>query len=58
MAVPARFSVVCVLQPLDHADAQDYGNAEADNNDDGRGTMEALYFGNSSSWGHGQGPGP
>ena len=36
----------------------DYGNAEADNDDDGQGTMQALYFGNSSGWGHGQGQGP
>ena len=25
----------------------DYGNAEVDNNDDGPGTMEAVYFGNA-----------
>ena len=36
----------------------DYGNAETDNNDDGQGTMEAVYFGSSKSWGHGQGNGP
>lgn len=36
----------------------DYGNAETDNDDDGRGTMEALYFGSSAGWGHGQGAGP
>jgi len=36
----------------------DYGNAETDNNDDGKGTMEAIYFGNSKGWGHGQGDGP
>jgi len=36
----------------------DYGNAETDNDDDGKGTMEALYFGTSSGWGHGQGHGP
>mmetsp|Transcript_37107 Transcript_37107/g.102405 ORF Transcript_37107/g.102405 Transcript_37107/m.102405 type:complete len:232 (+) Transcript_37107:487-1182(+) len=36
----------------------DYGNAETDNDDDGQGTMEALYFGNSKGWGHGQGDGP
>lgn len=33
----------------------DYGNAETDNNDDGEGTMEAVYFGSSSVWGHGSG---
>jgi len=32
----------------------DYGNAETNNNDDGAGTMEAIYFGNQhSSWGWG-----
>lgn len=36
----------------------DYGNAETDNDDDGKGTMEALYFGSSRGWGHGQGNGP
>ena len=36
----------------------DYGNAEVDNDDDGKGTMEALYFGSSKGWGHGQGAGP
>jgi hypothetical protein len=36
----------------------DYGNAETDNNDDGNGTMEAIYFGNSKTWGYGAGNGP
>ena len=36
----------------------DYGNAETDNDDDGKGTMEALYFGTSNGWGRGQGNGP
>merc|ERR1712146_189598 len=36
----------------------DYGNAETDNDDDGQCTMEALYFGTSKGWGHGQGDGP
>jgi hypothetical protein len=36
----------------------DYGNAETDNNDDGKGTMEAIYFGTSKVWGHGEGNGP
>jgi hypothetical protein len=38
----------------------DYGNAETDNNDDGAGTMEALYFGNAKGGlnhgGAGKGP--
>ena len=36
----------------------DYGNAEIDNNDDGKSTMEALYFGSSTGWSHGAGEGP
>ncbi|MFF0079237.1 alpha-L-arabinofuranosidase B [Streptomyces canus] len=36
----------------------DYGNAETTGNDDGNGTMEALYFGNSTGWGYGSGNGP
>eukprot|EP01083_Nonionella_stella_P291866 992933_1 len=37
----------------------DYGNAETDNNDDGKGTMEALYFGNGTGrGGSGVGSGP
>eukprot|EP00939_MAST-03C_sp_MAST-3C-sp1_P000761 g761.t1 len=36
----------------------DYGNAETDAHDDGKGTMEAVYFGNSKGWGRGGGNGP
>jgi hypothetical protein len=36
----------------------DYGNAETNNKDDGAGTMEAVYFGNSTTWGKGAGSGP
>jgi hypothetical protein len=36
----------------------DYGNAETNNDDDGAGTMEAVYFGNSTTWGKGAGNGP
>ena len=36
----------------------DYGNAETDHKDDGQGTMEAIYFGNSTGWGKGAGNGP
>jgi len=36
----------------------DYGNAETNNTDDGNGTMEAIYMGTSTSWGHGSGSGP
>eukprot|EP00486_Rosalina_sp_Unknown_P007470 CAMPEP_0201575660 /NCGR_PEP_ID=MMETSP0190_2-20130828/20997_1 /ASSEMBLY_ACC=CAM_ASM_000263 /TAXON_ID=37353 /ORGANISM="Rosalina sp." /LENGTH=306 /DNA_ID=CAMNT_0048005557 /DNA_START=48 /DNA_END=965 /DNA_ORIENTATION=+ len=36
----------------------DYGNAETNNNDDGKSTMEALYFGNATGWGRGADNGP
>jgi non-reducing end alpha-L-arabinofuranosidase len=36
----------------------DYGNAETNSRDNGNGTMEALYFGNSTGWGTGAGSGP
>ena len=36
----------------------DYGNAETNNKDNGPGTMETLYFGNSTQWGKGSGSGP
>jgi len=36
----------------------DYGNAEKNSNDDGNGTMEAIYFGNIRVWGFGSGNGP
>ena len=36
----------------------DYGNAETNNTDDGKATMETVYFGNSTQWGMGSGSGP
>jgi non-reducing end alpha-L-arabinofuranosidase len=36
----------------------DYGNAETNNTDDGKATMEAVYFGDSTQWGMGSGSGP
>jgi non-reducing end alpha-L-arabinofuranosidase len=37
----------------------DYGNAETSGNDDGNGTMEAIYWGSDVGWGgYGQGNGP
>jgi non-reducing end alpha-L-arabinofuranosidase len=37
----------------------DYGNAETSGNDDGNGTMEAVYWGNDVQWGgYGMGNGP
>jgi len=37
----------------------DYGNAETSGNDDGNGTMEAVYWGTDITWGgHGDGNGP
>jgi hypothetical protein len=36
----------------------DYGNAETNNDDNGNGHMEAIYFGNITVWGSGTGNGP
>jgi non-reducing end alpha-L-arabinofuranosidase len=36
----------------------DYGNAETNNDDDGTGAMEAVYFGFGVIWGTGTGAGP
>jgi hypothetical protein len=36
----------------------DYGNAEIDSKDDGNGTMETTYYGDSTGWYHGTLPGP
>jgi len=36
----------------------DYGNAEVNNNDDGAGTMECIYWGVCNVWGTGNGGGP
>jgi hypothetical protein len=45
-----RYSAYCCF---------DYGNAETTGNDDGNGTMEAIYWGTDVGWGgYGQGSGP
>jgi hypothetical protein len=36
----------------------DYGNMETNSRDNGEGTMEAVYWGNCTSWGKGAGSGP
>jgi hypothetical protein len=36
----------------------DYGNADPSNTAAGEGTMEAVYFGDSTQWGYGSGSGP
>jgi hypothetical protein len=36
----------------------DYGNAETNNNDNGEGAAEAVYFGSCNIWGRGGGTGP
>ncbi|MGH3206392.1 MAG: arabinofuranosidase catalytic domain-containing protein [Trebonia sp.] len=36
----------------------DYGNAETNNDDNGSGHMEAIYFGTETAWGRGSGNGP
>ncbi len=44
-----RFSSPCCF---------DYGNAESSGNDDGNGTMEAIYWGSDTLWAKGGGTGP
>ena len=36
----------------------DYGSAESNGLCNGKATMDAIYFGNSTQWGHGSGSGP
>ena len=36
----------------------DYGNASTNGRADGTGTMETIYFGNTTAWGYGDGNGP
>src|SRR6516164_6336673 len=36
----------------------DYGNTETNNDDNGAGHMEAIYFGTETAWGRGSGNGP
>ena len=42
----------------DNGCCYDYGNAETNNDDDGAGAMEAIYFGDATAWGTGSGSGP
>ena len=42
----------------DNGCCYDYGNAETNNDDDGAGAMEAIYFGDATAWGRGSGSGP
>jgi hypothetical protein len=42
----------------DNGCCYDYGNAETNNDDDGAGAMEAIYFGDATAWGTGAGSGP
>ena len=55
-------SMYMITSGLDTVDGCcfDYGNAETTSNDDGNGTMEAVYFGGGVVWGTGYGgkPGP
>ena len=56
-AVSTMGMLVCA-EPTGTLFVNVYLCAETDNDDDGKGTMEALYFGTSKGWGHGQGNGP
>jgi non-reducing end alpha-L-arabinofuranosidase len=54
------YMVSCGNKDLVDGCCFDYGNAETTSNDDGNGTMEAIYFGGGVVWGTGYGgkPGP
>jgi hypothetical protein len=52
MAAPARHTHAAASgHHFNNGCCFDYGNAETDARDHGAGTMEAIYFGNSSGWG-------
>lgn len=55
---PETIYMVTSGQNFNNGCCFDYGNAEINNHDDGAGTMECVYFGNSSEWGRGVGKGP
>jgi len=57
---PQSMYMVTSQQDLVDGCCFDYGNAETTSNDDGNGTMEAVYFGGGVVWGTGYGgkPGP
>lgn len=55
---PEGMYMVCDGKHYNDACCFDYGNAGKTNTDEGNGTMEAIYFGNCRSWGHGSGSGP
>jgi hypothetical protein len=56
----SMYMLTCGSKDLIDGCCFDYGNAETTSNDDGNGTMEAVYFGGGVVWGTGYGgkPGP
>jgi non-reducing end alpha-L-arabinofuranosidase len=52
---PETMYMVTSQQQLANGCCFDYGNAETTSNDDGNGTMEAVYFGGGVVWGRGSG---
>lgn len=55
---PQTQYMISSQRDLAHACCFDYGNAETTANNDGNGTMEAVYVGMGAVWGSGVGPGP
>lgn len=55
---PEGIYMVCSGRHYNQWCCFDYGNAETNNKDNGPGTMECIYFGNSTQWGKGTGTGP
>jgi hypothetical protein len=55
---PQSMYMVSSQKDLQNGCCFDYGNAETTSNDDGNGTMEAVYLGMGAIWGSGVGSGP
>jgi hypothetical protein len=55
---PEGLYMVCDGKHFDSGCCFNYGNTSTNSRAVGRGTMETVYFGTSTAWGSGSGPGP
>ncbi|MBN2666706.1 MAG: lamin tail domain-containing protein [Bacteroidales bacterium] len=55
---PQGIYMVCDGKHFDSGCCFNYGNTSTNSRAVGRGTMETVYFGTSTAWGSGNGPGP
>jgi len=55
---PQSIYMVCDGTHFDSGCCFNYGNTSTNSRAVGRGTMETVYFGTSTAWGSGSGPGP